>query len=351
MNHMSKINFTLIILLAVVGGFLGGVAGVVPLLNFSKSTPVISYVTNSSSKSDVNILAIQNSARSQVLFFASDLKNGYTPVAATATGLVFTSDGWILTVNQALFDEKNNPRKLKAVVNGREYAVVESFADSYSGAALVKINAANLPVTDISEIVPNIDSKIFAVNYFKGIEKVDFVDFDDLPEVSASETVKSSEQISDVILLSGQFANIPTGSMLLDSQGKLIGLISKRGAVGFGIPTTAFTNVIGLATKNKKFVRPVLGITYFDASRLPGSLKGLVRGAIINSVLGKNLNLKTVKSADGLLTGDVIMAINNEEVSPRRGLSDMVVEYAPGTTIVLNVWRAGKEIKVNVKLE
>ncbi|NBP82597.1 PDZ domain-containing protein, partial [bacterium] len=52
----------------------------------------------------------------------------------------------------------------------------------------------------------------------------------------------------------------------------------------------------------------------------------------------------------GLKSGDIITAVNETAIDEAHPLQDLLVQYAPGTTITLTVLRDGASITVTVKL-
>jgi len=53
----------------------------------------------------------------------------------------------------------------------------------------------------------------------------------------------------------------------------------------------------------------------------------------------------------GLLRGDIIVGLDDKDVSPQAALSDLVHRFKPGDTVKVRYWRNGKERSASVTLD
>ncbi len=311
---------------------------------------------------------VETASRSSVLFFAakpagkSVLDQIYFPGDAVAAGVVLTSDGWLISYGDVL--SRHEAAGLVAVIGSKSYQVNDLVADHYSGAVFAKIEALNLPVVsfgDAGELAPG--DPVFAFDALRGARRLDFVGYDDRLAASASDLVVSSEKIQKVLRLSAA-EGVPTGSMLLDRLGEAVGVFAGNEAVGsYGVPVQSFSRQIGSVLHDKTSPRPYLGVNYLDLSRpLGGSFApgGATRGARLTaSPDGRQPAVvkRGPAAAAGLREGDIIAAVNDEEITARRALSDILADYDPGVEVTLLVERgqpeAGRsagQVTVTVKL-
>ncbi len=311
---------------------------------------------------------VETASRSAVLFFAAKpagrtaLDQVYFPADAVAAGVVLTSDGWLISSGDALV--KRPAAGLVAVVGAKSYPVRDLVVDPYSGVAFVKIDALNLPVVgfgDAGELAPG--DPVFAFDGLRGPRRLDFIGYDDPLAASAADLVVSSERVQKVLRLSAA-EGVPAGSMLLDRLGEVVGVFTGNEPVGsYGLPVESFSRQIGGVLHDKTSLRPYLGVNYLDLSRpLGGSFgtAGASRGALLMaSPDGRQpaVAKRSPAAAAGLKEGDIIAAVNDEEITSRRALADIIAEYDPGTQVTLTVDRGqtgverpAGQVTVTVKL-
>jgi serine protease Do len=140
--------------------------------------------------------------------------------------------------------------------------------------------------------------------------------------------------------------------MILSPQGEVAAILAGRDAAGaFAVPFDAFSGTINSVLRDGKAVRPLLGLRYVDLSRLVGVDARGGRGALV-SASADGVRPAVLRGSPaglaGIVAGDVILAVNGEEITAKTALADVVAEYAPGTRITLTV--AGPEGERRVEL-
>lgn len=298
-------------------------------------------------------------SRAMVLLFnaktqthADPVVSSYIPTEAIGAGMVLTSDGWILGHVPSTKGKK--PVALAAVVGGRAYDVASAVRDPYSGVSFMKIEAANLPVTafgDGLDLSPG--DALFAYDAGGGLRRLGLLAHEGPPAHAPVELVRSTESIQRMLRVDG--ATLPSGSMVLDREGKVVGVY--LGGDGFGaavVPFGAFSRVIGGVLRDGKPARPFLGAYYVDLSELLGVTGDLPqRGALLSaSPDGKLAAVMRRSPADraGLAAGDIVVSVDGVQVTPKNPFADLVAEYAPGEIVTLTVARGEEERQVEVTL-
>jgi len=160
-----------------------------------------------------------------------------------------------------------------------------------------------------------------------------------------------------------------SGGPLLDSAGRVIGIntviYSPSGAsagIGFAIPVSRAREVAAALIARGRVVRPWLGIE--GVTLLPeyaNVLELLVnRGVLIVRILeGSPAAAAGLKGADSVIEagnlrlpagGDVIVALDGRPIRTMNQLMRLITRMKVGRVITLDVYRAGRKIKVKVKL-
>lgn len=135
-----------------------------------------------------------------------------------------------------------------------------------------------------------------------------------------------------------------SGGALLNSKGEVIGINSNKiggsavEGMGYAIPISDAKPIIEeLMTKQTRLRvdeanKGYLGITGIDVVAEYSQLYGMPQGVYISSV-----SEGTGAAAAGLVKGDIITALNGEEVKSMDDLKDELSYYAAGTTVELTI--------------
>ena len=135
-----------------------------------------------------------------------------------------------------------------------------------------------------------------------------------------------------------------SGGALLNSRGQVIGInYNKIGGsavegMGYAIPISDAQPIIeDLMTKQTRLRveeenRGFLGITGIDVVSEYSQLYGMPKGVYISSV-----SEGTGAAAAGLIRGDIITALNGEEIKSMDDLKDELSYYSAGTTVELTI--------------
>jgi serine protease Do/serine protease DegQ len=150
-----------------------------------------------------------------------------------------------------------------------------------------------------------------------------------------------------------------SGGALVDLEGRLVGINtasfnpqgSMAGNIGLGlaIPSNLARNVVEQLLKNNGVViRGTLGV---EAQNLTAQMvQGLgldnVRGALVSRVLAGS-----AAAAAGVQPGDVIVGANDQRVDSAEALHNYEGLQGVGSTVVLDIRRDGKPLKLSAKLK
>lgn len=150
-----------------------------------------------------------------------------------------------------------------------------------------------------------------------------------------------------------------SGGPLVNMEGKAIGINTAMvmGAqnIGFAIPINYTKSLLEEVIKYGKIKRPFLGVRYFilnkdiaRANKLPVDYGAL----IIRERLGESPIVKDSPAEKaGLKEYDIILELNNEKITEKNTLAEILQKYKIGDEISLKVLRESKEIILKTKLE
>lgn len=173
-------------------------------------------------------------------------------------------------------------------------------------------------------------------------------------------TAATGRTIHDVIQTDAAINPGNSGGPLLDSAGRLIGMntaiYSPSGAssgIGFAVPVGEVNRVVPQIISKGKLIRPGLGVIF--ANRNLTAELGL-EGVLVLKVLPGSSAEKaglhgTTQVRDGLVVGDIILAVNGKKVMDYDALRDELERHEVGETVTLTLLRDVSTIDVQVPLE
>jgi len=262
-------------------------------------------------------------------------------------GIVVAPDGYILTANHVV----EGADEIKVTIqNDKTYSAKVIGLDPPTDVAILKIDAKNLPsVTlgdsdqlEVGDVVLAIGNPFgIGQTVTRGIISALGRSLSDPRDMDSSDQMEYQNFIqTDAAINEGN-----SGGALVDAEGRLIGIndaiLSPSGAsagIGFAVPVNMARSVMGGFLNGGRVARGFLGIDPQDldaglAKRLgaPSSEGALVTEVTPDSPAGKA----------GLVTGDVIVAINGKGISGADNLRLTVSELAPGSVAKVKLYRKG----------
>jgi serine protease Do len=144
-----------------------------------------------------------------------------------------------------------------------------------------------------------------------------------------------------------------SGGPLINLDGEVMGINSaitggtRFVGYGFAVPSNLVRRVVDDLLQYGRVRRPRLGVRISDVSAVDAEAYGLseVAGAEINSV-------EEDSPADdaGIQVGDVIVALDGEDIDDATGLTTGVAQHQPGDRVTLSVVRDGSRRDITVHL-
>jgi serine protease DegS len=142
-----------------------------------------------------------------------------------------------------------------------------------------------------------------------------------------------------------------SGGALIDSTGTLVGIntavIAKNlgvEGIGFAIPVNLVRGVLREITEKGRVVRGWIGIAPEDIADDMARRLGLARGGVVIT----NLYVNSPAQAAGLAPGDLVLAVNGDDVRSAQEALARIATLVPGTTLTLRVQRGAQVADVKV---
>lgn len=268
------------------------------------------------------------------------------PENSLGSGVIVSEQGLILTNHHVVASADEIE---VALADGRKLSAKVVGTDPDTDLAVLKVDADNLPaVTFAATENLNVGDVVLAIGNPFGVGQT-------VTQGIISALGRNHLGINTYENFIQTDASINpgnSGGALIDAEGNLIGInsaiYSRSGGsmgIGFAIPANVAKQVMEQIAVNGSVTRGWIGIEAQDITpELAESFKlGRVRGSLIAGVLRNS-------PADlaGLKAGDVLLAINDKEVSDSSGMLNLIAVLKPNEKAVLKIARAEKEIKVIV---
>jgi serine protease Do len=270
------------------------------------------------------------------------------PQVGLGSGVIVSSDGYILTNNHVVDDAD---RVRVTLPDGREMTAKVIGTDKKSDIAVIKVDASDLPaVTFANSDDVLVGDRVLAIGNPFGIGQT-------VTSGIVSATGRSGEMgidYEDFIQTDAAINPGNSGGALVDMQGRLIGLntaiLSRSGGfqgIGFAIPANLARHVVDSLVSTGHVVRGFLGVRIQNLnSDLAEEFKlKSTSGAVVTDVTPDGPAAKA-----GLKTDDVILEYNGKPVKDGRSLQFAVAATDPGREAKLGIFRDGKNEAITVKV-
>jgi len=279
---------------------------------------------------------------------APDQQGPRQPVRGAGSGFIVSPDGYILTNTHVV---ANADQVTVRLTDRREFPAKVIGADERTDVAVIKINAANLPIVklgDPARLKPG--QWVLAIGSPFGFENSATAGI-----ISATSRSVPGENYVPFIQTDVAVNPGNSGGPLFNLAGEVIGInsqiFSRTGGfmgVSFAIPIDVARNVEEQLVKTGRVVRGRIGVTIQDVNAQLAESFGLDRphGALVSSVDKDGPAAKA-----GVAAGDVILNVGGHPIERFGELSGAIATMKPGADVNLLVWRGGKEQNVSVRIE
>lgn len=170
--------------------------------------------------------------------------------------------------------------------------------------------------------------------------------------VSAKDRTIGAGPYDDFIQTDASINPGNSGGPLFNLRGEVIGIntaihVTGQG-IGFAIPVNMVRDVVTQLREKGHVSRGKLGIVFQSVDEDLARSMGLdrPRGALVAEVEPNGAAARA-----GLKAGDLITAVNGNEVAPSSELPRLIAGNSPGSTVRITYLRQGKERTVNVTLD
>lgn len=269
------------------------------------------------------------------------------------SGFIISADGYVVTNNHVISAGTAGAVVESITVklaDGREFKAKLIGRDQPSDLAVLKIEGKDLPFVKFGDSRgARVGDWVVAIGNPFGLGGTVTAGI-----ISATHRVTGGGAYDRFIQTDASINRGNSGGPMFDMSGAVIGInsqiLSPTGGnigIGFAIPAEQAKPVIDTLMKGASIKRGYLGIAMQDVNKDIADALGLPtdRGTLVQRVEPGQPAEKA-----GIKPGDVIVRVNNQNVTPEQTLSYLVANLAPGTTVPLELIRDGKRMNLSVTL-
>src|SRR3989344_4636089 len=364
---MNTIRWQIIIF--VVLGFLAGVSG--GLLVFNYVLPTVAPVSNESvlrqpvpevtQGTGIDVERMSREMSQVVVEFyrpkaisSAIVSNVLVAQDLLGQGRVITSDGWILTHTSAFGGY--DPRAVLVLHNGVPTTISTVVRDKTTSFVFLKTAVKNVPSIKLGALRNLHIGEPVAIGGGRNDWRFAFIG-KSLSEVLVhlKDAIHTSEDLFRVGTLSGSDAKLIFGSPVISKRNEVVGVVAQTSSGVNIMPIEYILGVKDNVFANSQIERPYLGVTYIH---LPKNNIGKTdlnqNGALVvadASFGAHGVALKSPALAAGILTGDIITSINDEEINQNVTLSELLLPYKKGDVLEVKLKRKGEQKTVKITLQ
>ena len=345
----------LAVLLSLISGFIGGViATQVDESTGSSSNEPYTQVTAPPVVSDAESSDISGVAQAaqrlanSVVTISSSVDSGLSEGEATGTGVVVTSDGEILT-NAHVVDGATEVRVRFA--GDTEPVVAEVLAaDAGNDLALLKVNATGLTAATFAKPGSvRVGDQVVAIGYALALDGGPSVTTGIVSAMKRTIFTESGA-LNSLIQTDAAISSGNSGGPLANMRGEVVGINT---AVARG-DTNSSANNIGFAISVDEVLAVLEQLREQAAgdARAEGflgvSLEPRTDGGV-GSIIS-NVQSGSPAQEAGIVTGDIVLAVDGEPVNGQAGLVAAIRDRSPGDSVSIELVRNGERLTLTATL-
>ena len=278
--------------------------------------------------------------------------------SGAGTGVIISSDGYILTNNHVVGNSKSATVMLD---DGTVYENVEVVgSDPLNDIAFMKIkDAKDLPTVTLGDSsTVKVGQQVVAIGnalgQYQNTVTTGILSGVGRPVTAGSESGGQQENLVDLLQTDAAINSGNSGGPLVNMAGQVIGIntaiVADANNIGFSIPINSTKGLIEGLLKTGEVKRAFLGVNFINIT--PSVAKELklsvTEGAYVFGDNAVSPNSPAAKA--GIEKGDIITKINDNQIGRSQGLSTIIGMYRPNTKVAITILRDGKTITKDVTL-
>lgn len=279
---------------------------------------------------------------------------------ATGSGIIVSSDGYILTNNHVVNSTTSSSYyqiteatgvKVKLYGDENEYTATVVGSDEQTDLAVIKIDKTGLTAAELGDS-DSVQVGEFAMAIGNPLGLQSSISCGIVSATNREVPEAETGIIYNLIQTDAAINSGNSGGALVNADGKVIGIntlkLSGTGieGIGFAIPINSTIDVYNELKTNGKISRPYIGIGGVDITETLAKKNNLVIGVYVKTIEDFSAAEKA-----GLKIGDVIVEADGTKITTMDELNEIKNKHKVGEEMKLKVNRDGKEREIAIKLQ
>ncbi|RUT30976.1 Do family serine endopeptidase [Arsenicitalea aurantiaca] len=267
---------------------------------------------------------------------------------AAGSGFAISADGYFVTNNHVVSDAT---RVTVVFENGDERVAEIVGTDERTDLAVLKVDGVeDLPFVTFASDETRVGDWVMAVGNPFGLGGTVTVGI-----VSARGRDIGGSSYGDFLQIDAAVNTGNSGGPTFNLRGEVVGvntaIYSPNGGnvgIAFAIPANTVQQIVGQLIENGEVTRGFLGVSIQDVNTDLANSLGLpnARGALVTEPAEGGPAERA-----GINSGDVITAVDGQQISNALDLSRTIASKGPNTEVELTLWRNGREDTLRVTLD
>jgi serine protease Do len=275
------------------------------------------------------------------------------------SGVIFTTDGYIVTNNHVVTDETGRPvdEVIVTLTTGEELPASIAGRDATMDLAVIKVEGEDLPAATFLEDLAEVRIGQYAIAIGSPLGFQNSVTLGVVSGVQREIPFVGQQQrqsLVDLIQTDAAISPGNSGGALVDAQGRVIGINvaylppESTGAqdLGFAIPADVAVDVAEQIISTGRASHPYLGISSVSVSDVREQFDLSRDDGVLVAEIGQD----TPAAEAGLEQGDIIFEMKGEDVQNQADLFRILRRSEVGEEVELKVDRDGDEQTFQVTL-
>lgn len=367
-SPFSKSVLTVLAIGAVIGGFaVANLQNIVPMVQAGSETPVVRTIGSITAENmaalrtlDESFASLAEFAQPSVVHIRSEGQGGSDVLGrrmgrsgGVGTGVIFRSDGWIITNDHVV----NGFDKVTVILaDGREFKGQVRSAEE-SDLAVVKIEAKDLPAAnfgDSNKVRPG--QFAMAVGSPFGLDNT--VTIGHISALNRENSIPDprladgARYYPDLIQTDAPINQGNSGGPLINIEGQVIGInsaiISSTGGsngIGFAIPSNLARFLAETLIEKGKVERGAMGLIPANLKPFERAEKKIDGGAVVEQVPNNS-----PAAVAGIKQGDIITRVGTFPIKNQMDVRLAMYRYAPGQSVEVEIIRGTEKKSIKVTL-
>lgn len=294
------------------------------------------------------------------------VQEGELSQVSSGTGFIITPDGLVVSNKHVVEDDTaeyivifDDGTQLDAEVLGKDplndIALLQIVGEDERLGALPTIEFADSDLISVGDPVLAIGN---ALGEYSNTTTVGIISATGRA-ITASSGRGSSENLVNLIQTDAAINPGNSGGPLLNLNAELVGMNTAidttASGIGFAIPANDIAMVIKSYQEFGRIVRPYVGVSYVPVNPVIQKRFELEVDSGVLVIGDSEAGISGVQEGSpadeaGILDGDLILSVEDKELTANYGLANAIAGYLVGEVITLKIWRDGETFTLDIKL-